>query len=240
MRIASLVPSLTEAIAVSSPGSLIAATDWCTHPAGLNVTRIRGTKNPNVEALVDLSPDLIVANEEENREVDLQALRDAGLNVWVSNIRTVAAALIELDTLMRLIDAPNTSWLDEVKELWDAPPQVADHRIRAIIPIWRKPWMFVGSDTYAGDALRLLGVDNVMQDNENRYPKIDLADLPPAELAVLPDEPYVFTATDGPEAFRTMPSALVSGRALTWYGPAMLTAVNDLVPALRQAITQGR
>ncbi|MFD0069547.1 helical backbone metal receptor, partial [Streptomyces sp. NPDC127574] len=78
-RVISLVPSLTEAVAVSLPGVLVAATDWCTHPAGLDVERIGGTKNPDVDAVVRLAPDLVVANEEENREPDLAALRRAGI-----------------------------------------------------------------------------------------------------------------------------------------------------------------
>ena len=70
-RVVSLVPSLTESVAVTAPGLLVGATDWCSHPAGLDVARVRGTKNPDVEAVVALRPDLVLANAEENREVDL-------------------------------------------------------------------------------------------------------------------------------------------------------------------------
>ena len=95
-RVVSLVPSLTEAIAVSQPGLLVAVTDWCTHPGDLDdlgVARIRGTKNPDVDAIVALAPDLVVANAEENRPADLDALRAAGLAVYVTDIRTVDDAL---------------------------------------------------------------------------------------------------------------------------------------------------
>src|SRR3954469_3702773 len=73
-RVVSLVPSLTEAVAVTRPGLLVGATDWCTHPGDLAVTRVRGTKNPDVDTIVKLGPDLVLANEEENRAVDVQAL----------------------------------------------------------------------------------------------------------------------------------------------------------------------
>ena len=94
----------------------------------------------------------------------------------------------------------------------------------AVIPIWRRPWMHVGSDTFTGDVLAHLGVINVLADHAERYPKIALADLPPSELVVLPDEPYLFTAEDGPEAFPDRDAVLVSGRLLTWYGPSLVEA----------------
>ena len=81
--------------------------------------------------------------------------------------------------------------------------------------------MAVGRDTFTGDVLARLGVDNVLADNPERYPRFDPADLPPHDLVVLPDEPYLFTADDGPEAFPGVPAALVSGRLLTWYGPSL-------------------
>src|SRR4051812_35955556 len=92
-RVVSLVPSLTESVAHTSPRLLVGATDWCTHPADLDVTRVGGTKNPDVDTIVSLAPDVVVANEEENRAVDLDALRDAGLAVWVTTPTTVAQGL---------------------------------------------------------------------------------------------------------------------------------------------------
>src|SRR5690349_23794731 len=77
-RVVSLVPSLTESVAVSAPGLLVGATDWCTHPADLEVVRVGGTKSPRVDDVVALAPDLVLANEEENRAGDVEALRAAG------------------------------------------------------------------------------------------------------------------------------------------------------------------
>ena len=80
-RVVSLVPSLTEAVARSAPGLLVGATDWCTHPAGLAVTRVRGTKNLERAAITALAPDLVIANQEENRKLDVVRLREAGVAV---------------------------------------------------------------------------------------------------------------------------------------------------------------
>ena len=99
-RVVSLVPSLTEAVARSAPGLLVGATDWCTHPADLAVTRVRGTKNPERAAIIALAPDLVIANREENRKLDVDRLRDAGLAVWVTVIESVPEAMTSMRRLL--------------------------------------------------------------------------------------------------------------------------------------------
>ncbi|MEU5511004.1 helical backbone metal receptor [Streptomyces fungicidicus] len=237
LRIVSLVPSLTEAVALSAPGSLAGATDWCTHPAGLDVVRVGGTKNPKVDRIVGLAPDLVIANEEENREPDLAALRTAGLDVLVTEVRTLPGAFRELDRVLTACGARSRPrWLDEAEESWAAPPAPLERRT-AVVPVWRRPWMVLGRDTFAGDLLSRLGVDHLYAAHPERYPRVPLDDLRAAapDLVVLPDEPYRFTADDGPEAFPGLPCALVDGRHLTWYGPSLAGAPAVLGRALRAA-----
>ncbi|MBE2999866.1 cobalamin-binding protein [Nocardiopsis sp. HNM0947] len=227
-RVVSLVPSLTETLAHSSPGLLTAATVWCTHPAGLDVERVRGTKNPHVSRIVELAPDLVVANREENRRRHVETLREAGIPVWVTDIRTVPDAFVSLRRLLHVCGLPVPDWLPEAERLWSTPPPDGP---RVAVPIWRDPWMFVGADTFAHDVLARLGAVNVCAGLEGRYPAAPPDDLAP-DLAVLPDEPYAFGPDDGPEAF-SVPSALVSGRDLTWYGPSLVEAHAHLSNALR-------
>src|SRR5712672_2695708 len=99
-RVVSLVPSLTESIAITASGLLVGATDWCTHPADLDVPRVGGTKNPRVDDVADIRPDLVVANEEENRPADLDALRERGIAVWVTAPTTVPDALVSLERML--------------------------------------------------------------------------------------------------------------------------------------------
>jgi ABC-type Fe3+-hydroxamate transport system substrate-binding protein len=237
-RIVSLVPSLTESVAASAPEALIGATAWCTHPADLHIDRIGGTKNPNLEQINALSPDLILANEEENRAEDLATLRAAGLPVWVTEVRTLDQAFRSLDRMLtQACGLRRPTWLDAAEAAWaDVAPagSSAAIRRRAVIPIWRRPWMVLGRDTFAGDVLRRLGVENLYADHAERYPKIPLDELhaQPADLVVLPDEPYAFSAQDGPEAFPGLPAALVSGRHLTWYGPSLAEAPSALLGQL--------
>jgi ABC-type Fe3+-hydroxamate transport system substrate-binding protein len=241
-RVVSLVPSLTESVALSAPGLLVGATDWCSHPADLDVTRVGGTKSPDVERVLGLRPDLVLANDEENRAADLAALRAGGCRVWVTAPRTVAGALTSLGRMLEACDVGRPDWLGVAAQQWE--PTYAGTRARAFVPIWRRPWMSLGRDTFAGDVLRVLGVDHVYADDDARYPRVQLAgvrDRRP-DLVVLPDEPYAFTRAEGLEVFGEwgVPVVHVSGRDLTWYGPSLVTAHASLQSALSDVLARQR
>ncbi|HEY6493132.1 MAG TPA: helical backbone metal receptor [Trebonia sp.] len=232
-RVVSLVPSLTESVAVTRPEALAGATDWCSHPAGLEVTRVRGTKNPNLATITGLRPGVVLANQEENRRVDVERLRAAGIPVWVTVIRTVDEAIASLRRMFTAgLGWPEPGWLTEAEQAWRTPP--TGPRLRAVIPVWRDPWMVVGSDTFTGDLAGRLGLDNVYGDDPERYPHVTLDDVAARrpDVVVLPDEPYAFDQDDGPEAFPLSRVALVEGRSLTWYGPSLLTARTRLAAEL--------
>ena len=224
-RVVSLVPSITEALVSVRRDAVVGATDWCTHPADLEVTRVRGTKNPDLSAIRALEPDVVIANKEENRELDVRRLRDSGVRVEVTEIETVPQAV---ETFAHLFDDvlgwDRPGWLAEAERLWCGPAPPVTRTVA--IAIWRDPWMVVGRDTFTGDLVRRLGWQNVYAGAADRYPKVDLDDLDAAgaDVLLLPDEPYVFTADDGPEAFTHTPTELVNGRLLTWYGPSLLQA----------------
>ena len=223
-RVVSLVPSLTEALVSVAADRLVGATDWCTHPADLDVSRVRGTKNPDLAAIAALAPDVVVANKEENRELDVRRLRERGLRVWVTDIETVPQAVASMESLLDGLGWERPDWLTEARRLWCGPLPPVSRRVA--VPIWRDPWMVVGSRTFTGDLLRRLGWENVFDQHADRYPHVDLAEIDGAgaDAVLLPDEPYVFAAEDGPEAFARTPTELVSGRLITWYGPSLLEA----------------
>jgi ABC-type Fe3+-hydroxamate transport system substrate-binding protein len=234
-RVVSLVPSLTEAIAETAPGLLAGATDWCTHPAGLDVVRVRGTKNPDTDRIIALEPDLVVANFEENRPADLEILRAAGIPVWVTIIRTLPEALSGLAAMLAACGLDEPPWLAAARVAWadvlESPPPASR---TAVVPIWRRPWMVLGRETFAGDVLARLGVANLYADDAERYPKVAVEQIlhRRPNVVILPDEPYAFGAADGPEAFPDLPVALVSGRHLEWYGPSLAEARRVLTASL--------
>jgi hypothetical protein len=127
---------------------------------------------------------------------------------------------------------PIPAWLGETTRIWaDPAPEVT---ARTAIPIWRDPWMVVGSSTFTGDLVRRLGVENVFGTRPERYPHVDLSEVHEAnpDFVLLPDEPYAFSPDDGPEVFSDTSTVLVSGRLLTWYGPSLLTAREELLASL--------
>lgn len=233
-RVVSLVPSLTESVAAARPDALVGATEWCTHPAGLDVRRVRGTKNPDVAAVIDLAPDLVLCNREENRRRDVERLRAAGVPVWVTVIESVDDALRSLRRLFTdALRWPVPSWLDEAAATWQRV--VPGPAVRVAVPVWRDPWMVVGSRTFTGDLLARLGYVNVFGEHAERYPHVALDELRATrpDVVLLPDEPYPFSAGDGPEVFPGLRCALVAGRPLTWYGPSLDTAPEVLRSVLR-------
>jgi ABC-type Fe3+-hydroxamate transport system substrate-binding protein len=235
--VVSLVPSLTEAVVFSAPDLLAGATDYCTHPAGLDVPRVGGTKYPSLERVLATAPDLVLANAEENRREDIEALRADGVPVWVTFPRTLDEALVSLARMLARLGLAEVPWLAKARAAWTGLPAVP--RRPAVVPVWRRPWVVLGPDTFAGDLLARLGTDNLYDDADERYPRPPLDDLLARrpELVVLPDEPYAFHADDGPEAFPGFLCALVSGRHLTWYGPSLVEAPALLSAQLEATVT---
>ena len=221
-RIVSLVPSITELLlALGCTDAIVATTTFC--PPVEGATRVRGTKNPHVAAIVELAPDLVIANAEENRERDIARLRDAGLLVHVTFPRTVtqtAQMVREVGALVGAEEAAAT-----LADAIDAQrAELLRQRPAAAIPVfcavWRDPWMAVGADTYAADLLATAGLA-VVPHGPARYPRVELEGvraLAP-RLVLLPSEPFAFTDADV-DAFAGWDARveLIDGQLLTWHG----------------------
>ena len=179
-----------------------------------------------VRTIRSFRPDVVLANKEENRELDVRRLRERGVPVWVTDIETVPQAVASLERMFSAaLRWEPPAWLAEIRETWCRP--VAPTTRSVVVPIWRDPWMVVGPRTFANDLVRRLGWRNLWDtDGADRYPRVTPEEIVAArpDCVLLPDEPYVFTADDGPEAFTSLRCELVSGRLLTWYGPSLLEA----------------
>lgn len=235
-RIVSLVPSVTESVArLCGARRLVGITKFCTEPEAdvPAIRKIGGTKDPDIEAIVALQPDVVLANREENREEDVAALEAAGLTVFVGYPRTAREGIEELRTIARLLEtAMVRATTDPIKEEIERQETLNAERprVRVFCPIWRRPFMAVGGDTYAGDILRLVGAENVFESHArgNRYPLVELSEVARADPAVilLPSEPFHFRRRHRQEmldlksitAARNQHVFLVDGRWLSWYG----------------------
>jgi ABC-type Fe3+-hydroxamate transport system substrate-binding protein len=243
-RIVSLVPSLSEALFALGLGDrVVGVTDWCVHPARelAALPRVGGTKNPDLAAIRALRPQLVIANREENRRRDVERLREAGIEVWVTYPRTVAEGVALLRELaerggrtreLQSVVAPVEAALAAARAAPVARP------VRLFCPIWRGPWMSIGADTYAHDLVTLCGGANVFANqSERRYPRVSEEEIVAAapEVILLPDEPYAFGADDARElASWPVPAArdgrihLIDGTLVAWYGPRIGRAIETL------------
>lgn len=251
-RIVSLVPSLTEILfAVGAGESVVGVTRYCTDPpegvAGLPA--VGGTKNPDLAAIAVLAPDLVVMNAEENRREDFEALTAAGLEILVTDPKTVDEGVALIGRLAeaagagargRALAAAQGAAVARVRA------RVRDRRpVRYFCPIWRKPWMTFNADTYAHDLLRVAGGENVAAARADRYPVVELDEIAAAapEVVLLPDEPYRFQERDlpalaplaGTPALAAGRVHLVDGKALAWYGPRIGAGVAAFAALLAAA-----
>jgi ABC-type Fe3+-hydroxamate transport system substrate-binding protein len=245
VRIVSLVPSLTETlIDFGLAGQIVARTRWCTEPADVvaGIETVGGTKNPDVARIVELRPDLVIVNKEENRLEDCTAMQDAGLRIHITHPCTVLEAASMIEELGEACGAAEQA-RDLARQCREAIAAAAASRpsrpVRTFCPIWRKPYMTFRDSTYIGDVLVAAGCANVFGQREGAEffeVTIDeiLAEDP--ELIVLPDEPYVFEARHGEElraAGARGRTVYVDGKDLAWYGPRIPAALERLSAALR-------
>jgi ABC-type Fe3+-hydroxamate transport system substrate-binding protein len=219
-------------------------TRFCTHPPNVVgvLPKVGGTKNPDIDAIVSLRPDLVVVNSEENRQEDFTRLEQAGLAIFVSFPRTVEEAALSIERLGAALDR-ETAAGDLSDSIRAAAQRVATAAGRRIFcPIWRNPWMSFNDDTFAHDILRRAGGLNVCADLEARYPKVELEAVAAAdpEVILLPDEPYVFAeehksklvGLERSTAVRNGEVHLIDGKALSWYGPRTPAALEEFARLL--------
>ena len=228
----SLVPSLTELVWWFGLGdALVGRTRFCVEPAGLieRVPIIGGTKNPKVARIIELRPDFVIANKEENRREDVEALRGAGLEVVVTDPNSVAEALAMVAELGGLlgVESKARELVSEVEKAVSEPGPA--RRTRVFVAVWKEPLLGLGSESYGNDLLRVAGAGNVLA-SRPRYPELtreELMALRP-ELILLPDEPYPFKASDADEFVAIALARVIDGKLLWWYGPRMANGIRAL------------
>ncbi len=225
-RIVSLVPSDTYTLfALGAGDRVVGRTTYCELPAAAGaIPTVGGTKNVDVEAVLALEPDFVIANQEENTRVALEALAARGVRTLVSLPRRAADGLAHMARLARALGVAKEPAVVELvrrgyDELRAAEATRAASGRRAFVPIWMDPLMTLNGDTFGSDVLALCGVSNVFAERlrlyplaadlgkaiaqdaagrDVRYPRVTEDELRTRapDLVLLPDEPYTFSAAD--------------------------------------------
>jgi iron complex transport system substrate-binding protein len=226
-RVVSLVPSLTETLFDLGAGSaVVGVTDFCVFPPDIAAARVGGTKNPRIDEIRALAPDLVYVNVEENLERHAKAI-EAFAPVFATepkSVADVAALIITLGAIHR-----REARAAELAE--GIAPRCAGS-FTFLCPIWKKPWMWAGGDTYVSSLVESVGGRNLLRDC-GRYPTMDLdcaLALEP-DVVFLPDEPYAFEERDA-EAIREQSHARVvgpfPGHLFTWHGTRTILGLRFL------------
>jgi ABC-type Fe3+-hydroxamate transport system substrate-binding protein len=251
MRIVSLCPSLTELVFDLGRGDdLVGVTRFCVHPAAgvARIEKVGGTKSPKLERIIELRPDLVLLNEEENRVEDARVLEAAGLRCHVSFPRDVAATAEMVRSIGRALEREAEAEAiardiegraRRVREAAIGKPEV-----RFAYLIWRKPLMAVSSDTYVSALLTLPGGRNVFADRPKRYPLVtpkELSGTAP-HVVLLSTEPFPFQEKHiheisrdtalAPEIFR-----IVDGELLSWHGSRTPAGIDYAESVIRSTLT---
>lgn len=228
MRVVSLVPSVTETL-LAWGIEPVAVTRFCEQP---RLRAVGGTKDPDVGAILELAPDLVIVNDEENRRQDADALVAGGATLHVTHVASVTDVEPCLVALAAALGLPHVLGPDPT------PPAALSRGIHvdsAFVPIWRRPWMTLNHDTYGSSVLAALGVANVFADAPDRYPTITLDDAASRhpDLVLAPTEPYPFAERHLAE-MRTVAhdARLVDGKDLFWWGVRTPAALERLAQEL--------
>jgi ABC-type Fe3+-hydroxamate transport system substrate-binding protein len=252
-RVVSLVPSWTETLhALGAGARRVGVTEYCVHPdfARTAACVVGGTKTPDLARIRALAPEIVIANREENRRLDIERLEASGVRAFVTDARSVAAAALEIEQLGALVGAaPRARELAQTirAALLRRP---AEPPLCGVALIWKDPFMALGGDCFAHDLLVQCGVVNPFAGRGRRYPRIERGELAAAapELILLPTEPYAFAEPDRREllqldcpAARNARIHIVEGELLTWYGPRIpraLATFRELIERARSGSAQ--
>lgn len=230
-RVVSLVPSITETLFDLGAGeSVVGITDWCIFPEGLSLPRVGGTKNPRVDAIRALEPDLVHMNLEENLKKHADAIA-AIAPVFVTepkSPRDVVGLIRDLGAIHGCQASASGLAATLETELSSPPAQ----SFTFACPIWKAPWMWCGGDTYVSALVEAVGGRNVLADRE-RYPSLDIEQVAPLrpDIVFLPDEPYAFTREDADALHATGFRRVIGpfpGHLFTWHGSRTILGLREL------------
>ncbi len=253
-RIVSVVPSQTELLFdLGLNEEVVGITKFCIHPVEKFAERpkVGGTKKLNIEKIIQLQPELIIANKEENTRSDIEALA-VHFPVWISDIQRVEDATHMIQQVGELLDkAPEAAYLNHLIQagFTDLQLLAVQKRIdlKVAYAIWKDPYLFAGKNTFIDDVLRKVGLTNIVQ--EARYPELTLDELGRLkgitakelpDYLLLSSEPYPFQQKHLEEIQSKLPTLrvlLVDGEMFSWYGSRLVKAISYLFELQKQLTT---
>ncbi|WOV83526.1 helical backbone metal receptor [Sporosarcina jeotgali] len=240
-RIISLCPGITDTLfALDLQDEIVGRTRFCIHPspAVLDVKAVAGTKDIKMDAILQLKPDLIIAEKEENTKEIVEAL-EQHLPVYVAEVQCVQEAYTMIenigDVTNRRLEAESLN--SAIQEGFKSLQGLTSGS--AVYVIWKKPYMAAGRTTYIDSLLETLGFTNPITEFPGRYPELTTHDFQSVnpDLVLLASEPYPFKEKHIPEFQEMLPNATILpiDGEMFWYGPRMIEAAAYFKKRLSEA-----
>jgi ABC-type Fe3+-hydroxamate transport system substrate-binding protein len=223
-RIVSLVPSTTETLfGLGASERVVGVTRFCVHPreARERARVVGGTKNPRIETILSLEPDLVLANQEENRKEDVERLREK-VPVHVFFPRDVEGAVADIRSLGRLLGETEAAQAlaQEIERELTRLREIEWKPVRYLYLIWRRPYMVAGPETFIEALLAECGLFNAAPRDRGRYPEMGIEEIESsgADVLLLASEPFPFEEKHLGEFGTGSEVHLVDGELLSWHG----------------------
>jgi ABC-type Fe3+-hydroxamate transport system substrate-binding protein len=230
-RIVSLVPSITELLFdLGLDQQLVGCTKFCIHPSPKTngLKKIGGTKNIDIRSVMEMNPDLVIGNKEENTIGDITTLSSIA-TVWMSDVNTVTDAIDMIEQLGAITGTRSkaAAITSEIKIAFEA--QATTEKIDVVYLIWNNPYMAAASDTFIDSMLDCAGFNNLLR-NQSRYPEITIEELVQMQpkVLMLSSEPYPFKQKHAEAFNQWLPhtrTIVVDGTFFSWYGSRMTKAI---------------
>jgi iron complex transport system substrate-binding protein len=202
-RIVSLAPHITELLFAAGAGdAVVGVSEYSDYPAAAaGLPRVGGGNGLDLEAIVGLQPDLVVAWQSGNPPHQVKRLQQLGLQVFVSEPRRLEDVVTSLERLGRM--AGSTAEAHEQVQAFRQRHSALARRyaqrdtVSVFYSIWQRPLMTINSEHLISDIIRLCGGRNVFATLPGLAPQIGVE-------AVLVADPQVIVAGGGAEELSSL------------------------------------
>lgn len=243
MRVVSMVPSWTETL-LRAGVQVVGRTRYCIHPPQkiTNVPIVGGTKDVSWDLVIDLKPDVVLFDKEENPLEMSEECPLPYLATHVSSLQSLQAELARLGEYFEnahllemsiecldILEAPTPKWdSKKVPGFMDWVKMPTQDYDEVMYMIWKKPWMSVSRETFIGSVLEKLGAKLVHFSEGEKYPVIDLDDYRD-RFFLFSSEPYPFHKKVAELKQLGVEGAIVNGESYSWYGARSLEFLRSVI-----------
>ncbi|MFP4244649.1 MAG: cobalamin-binding protein, partial [Ectothiorhodospira sp.] len=175
----SLAPHITENLfAVGAGDRIVGTVNFSDHPeAAREIPRVGSYKQLDLESILALEPDLIIAWEAGNVRSQLERLEAMGHTLYYSDPRDMDQLVQGLETLGRLAGRPEQGrkTARELEEAFAGLREDHAHRpgVEVFYQVWDRPLMTLNADHLISQIIRLCGGRNVFGHLDAPVPRLD-------------------------------------------------------------------